>query len=320
MNPDPAGTPTRVLVYGPKGADGYVRALEREADGLELQTASDPAEAERALADADVLLSSNKFPVELLAQAHRLRWIHVQGAGVNVWTAHGLPPGVRLTRTTGTFGPRMAHYVMTYVGVVSQRVRELLEAQADRTWVDSDPTPLPGRTLGVAGLGSIGRAIAALARAYGMRVVGFSSSAPAPEVVDAWFGPDRFHAFLAECDFVASALPLTPATTGLFDATAFAALPRHAWLVNVGRGPTVVERDLLAALERGAIGGAVLDVFETEPLPADHAFWGRPDVIVTPHSSGGTIEREVVDVFLRNLAAWRAGAPMEDEVDLTRAY
>lgn len=312
--------PTRILVYAPKGADVYVRALDHEAHDVEVRTASDAAGAARALADADVLLSSNKFPVALLDAAPRLRWIHVQGAGVNVWTAHGLPPGVRLTRTTGTFGPRMAHYVMTYVGVVAQRVRELLEAQVRRAWIDPDLMPLPGRTLGVAGLGSIGREIAALARAYGMRVIGYSRSAPAPGVVDAWFGPDRFHAFLAECDFVASALPLTPATEGLFDAAAFEAMPAHAWLVNVGRGPTVVEHDLRAALERGAIGGAVLDVFETEPLPTDHPFWGRPDVIVTPHSSGGTIEQEVVDVFLRNLAAWRTGAPMENEVDLTRAY
>ena len=312
--------PTRVLVYSPKGAEAYAEALSNGDAGIQVTTATNRDEAARLVPDAEVLLSSNAFPVDLLERAERLRWIHVQGAGVNVWTSHGVPTGVRLSRTTGTFGPRMAQYALTYVGVVAQGVRGLFEAQAERRWSDPDIVDLTGRRLGVAGIGAIGASVARLARAFGMRVSGLSRNEPSGIDLDAWYPTSRLHDFLADLDFLVIVLPLTPQTRGMFDRAAFDAMPAHAWLVNVGRGPLIVEDDLLAALEHRAIGGAVLDVFDTEPLPPDHPFWDRDDVIVTPHCSGGTIVSEVVDVFLRNLEHWRSGAPLENEVDFERAY
>lgn len=312
--------PTEVLVYSPKGVDAYVASLRGSDAGLRVTTATNREEAVAMLPTADVLLSANTFPVDLLEDAERLRWIHVQGAGVNVWTSHGVPPGVRLSRTTGTFGPRMAQYALTYVGVVAQQARGLFEAQSQRRWSDPDIVDLGERRLGVAGVGAIGGAVARLARAFGMRVSGLSRSEPSGIELDAWYPTSRLHDFLADLDFLVIVLPLTPDTRGMFDGAAFDAMPTHAWLVNVGRGPLIVEADLLAALERRAIGGAVLDVFDTEPLPSGHPFWARDDVIVTPHCSGGTIVSEVVDVFLRNLERWRSGAPLENEVDLERAY
>ena len=316
----PRAEPTKVLVFSPKGADAYAAALAGSAAGISIVTATTRDEAVRHLPTAEVLLSSNAFPVETLDRAERLRWIHVQGAGVNAWTGHGIPAGVRLSRTTGTFGPRMAQYALTYVGVVAQRVRQLFVAQSDHRWSDPDVVDLRGRLLGVAGIGAIGGSVASLARAYGMRVAGLSRTEPTTLELDAWYPDTRLHDFLADLDFLVIVLPLTPHTQGMFDRSAFDALPDHAWLVNMGRGPLIVEADLLDALERRALGGAVLDVFDTEPLPPDHPYWGRDDVIVTPHCSGGTITSEVVEVFLRNLALWRAGAPLENEVDLERAY
>ncbi len=316
----PRHEPTEVLVFSPKGAGAYADALSGSDAGIRIVTATTREEAARHIATAEVLLSSNAFPVELLDRAERLRWIHVQGAGVNAWTGHGVPSGVRLSRTTGSFGPRMAQYALTYVGVVAQRVRETFEAQAERRWSDPDIVDLRGRRLGVAGIGAIGGSVARLARAFGMHVVGLSRTEPKALDLDAWYPDTRLHDFLSALDYLVIVLPLTPDTRGMFDRAAFDALPDHAWLVNVGRGPLIVERDLLDALERRALGGAVLDVFDTEPLPSEHPFWGRDDVIVTPHCSGGTITSEVVAVFLKNLSLWRAGAPLENEVDFERAY
>jgi phosphoglycerate dehydrogenase-like enzyme len=312
--------PTEVLVFSPKGADAYVEALSSSDANIRVVVATTRDEALRHLPTAEVLLSSNAFPVDGLDRAQRLRWIHVQGAGVNAWTEHGIPAGVRLSRTTGTFGPRMAQYALTYVGVVAQRVRQLFAAQSERRWSDPDVVDLQGRRLGVAGIGAIGGSVARLARAFGMHVVGLSRTEPAALELDGWYPVTRLHDFLAELDFLIIVLPLTPHTRGMFDRAALEALPDHAWLVNMGRGPLVVEGDLLEALERRALGGAVLDVFDTEPLPAEHPFWGRDDVVVTPHCSGGTITSEVVEIFVRNLSLWRTGAPLENEVDLERAY
>jgi phosphoglycerate dehydrogenase-like enzyme len=214
----------------------------------------------------------------------------------------------------------MAQYVLTYIGAVAQSVPELLKAQEQQRWSDPPIIDLSRCRLGVAGLGSIGSSIAKLAQAFGMSVSGLSRSRPEGLELDAWYPTSDLHDFLRSLDFLAIVLPLTPDTRGMFDARALASLPAHAWLVNVGRGPLIVEADLLTALNQRSLGGAVLDVFEQEPLPAGHPLWDHPNVIVTPHCSGGTITSEVVDVFIRNLQRWRAGAALENEVDLTRAY
>lgn len=311
----------RVLLFHPSRAETYAaRLASRDAFDGAVIAASTPDEVECHIGDADILLASNAFPVEWLDRAGALRWIHVQGAGVNVWTTHGIPDGVRLSRTTGSFGPRMAQYALTYILVVAQSVREIVRSQEQRRWSDPTILPLQGLRLGVAGVGAIGQHVARVARAFDMRVSGLSRTQRPGVPLDAWYPPDRIEEFAAELDFLVIVLPLTPATRGLIGREVLEALPRHAWLVNMGRGPVVVETELQRALELRQIGGAVLDVFEREPLPSDHPFWRMDNVVVTPHCAGGTIFDEVLEVFLENLTRLRRDEPLINEVDLERRY
>ena len=168
---------------------------------------------------------------------------------------------------------------------------------------------LGGKTLVIVGLGRIGLRLAALASAFGLRVIGMRRS-PAPEPhVEAVVRPDQLHEVLAQADIVALTCPLTPETERLIDAAALAAMKPSAVLINVARGRVVDEAALLAALAEGRLAGAGLDCFHDEPLPAASPFWSMPQVIVTPHSAGETraYESNVVDVLIDNLGRLARG-------------
>jgi glyoxylate/hydroxypyruvate reductase A len=172
------------------------------------------------------------------------------------------------------------------------------------------------------GLGALGGAVAARLAAQGYPVTGWHSTAgrAAPAGVRAIAGPDALAAALPAAQVVVNLLPLTPATRGVLDARLFAALPRGAGIVNLGRGAHLVEADLLAALDAGRLAHAVLDVFETEPLPAAHPFWTHPRVTVLPHAAALTDPRSAADVVADNLRRLAAGEPLRHLVDRTRGY
>jgi phosphoglycerate dehydrogenase-like enzyme len=192
-------------------------------------------------------------------------------------------------------------------------------------------------TVGIVGLGSIGRAVGALATAFGCRVLASRrrsdagadeamqdrESAPLGELLlDRVLGPEGLPELLSESDFVVLAAPLTPETEGMIDADALAAMKPGAWLINVARGRLVDERALLRALQEGHIGGAVLDTFAEEPLPASSPFYDLPNVIVTPHtswSSGRVLDRSV-SLFADNLSRFAAGQPLLNVVDPAAGY
>ena len=311
-----------VLVFHPSDPEAYLEALGESArtEGLTLRAARSETEVERAIGDAEVLFSANNFPVEQLRAADRLRWIQVQGAGVNRWLDAGLPPGVRLSRTTGSFGPRMAEYALAYMLAVALRIPEALANQADRHWQELPFTHLRGSTVAVAGVGDIGLQVARACAGLGARVVGLARTPRRDPALTACYGPDELILLVREADFVVVTLPLTRATRGLFGRPVFEAMKSTAWIINMARGPILHETDLIAALSLGVIGGAVLDVFEEEPLPPDHPLWAMPNVIVTPHHSGITWMSEAVAAFCENLPRYREGAPLVHEVDLGRGY
>src|SRR5690606_19668854 len=205
-----------------------------------------------------------------LTRAAKLRWFHKFAAGVDDIIAAGtLPDRAVLTRTDGrVFGRRMAEYVIAYMLAHTQNIPRVLQQQAQRRWRPFLTRTLAGKTVGIAGLGDIGQEIVRRAAALDMRVVGWRRTpSPAPGVERVYAGSGELHAFLGECDFLVIVLPLTPSTRGLFDDAALAAMPEGAYLINVGRGPVVQEQALLRALQSGRLAGAVLDVFDVEPLP-----------------------------------------------------
>jgi glyoxylate/hydroxypyruvate reductase A len=286
----------------------------------QVRWAADPAQARPLLADAEILLSW-RLPPELYAEAPRLRWLQGLGAGVeDLVAAPALRPEVVVTRIVDQFGVSMAEYVFAELLARVRRLDETRARQAERRWQPFTAGTLAGRTLGVAGLGSIGAEIVRKGRAFDMRVHGLSRTATSAALVDRHFGPDDWTGFVRDLDVLVLTLPLTPATRGVVGPAVLRAMRPESVLVNVGRGALVPEAALVAALRAGRPGGAILDVFETEPLPAESPLWDMPAVTVTPHVSGPSRADDVVRFFLDNLDRFRRGAPLVGLVERGRGY
>ncbi len=314
--------PVRVLVYHPDAADAkaYAALVRAPRRRVSVTVCATREEAAATVGDAEVIYAW-KFPPELFPRATRLRWLQVMGAGVDWALGPALPARIPVTRVPGIFGPWMREYVLGWCLWVTQRAETYRAAQRQRRWREEVlPDRLGGKTMTVVGLGDIGRTIAAAARALGMRVVGVSRSGRRVREADRVERVTRLSRALALADFVVLVLPLTGATRGLIGARALAAMKPTAWLLNLGRGALVDEPALLAALRERRIAGAILDVFPTEPLPAEHPFWGLDNVVVTPHISGPSTPAEMTPVFNQNLARWLAGRPLRHVVDRARQY
>jgi glyoxylate/hydroxypyruvate reductase A len=310
-----------VLVYRPDGEAGRYAALVRAPGGqVTVHVAGTAAEAESVVADVEVIWAW-RFPDELYARGERLAWVQTMGAGVDSVLVPQLPAGVVVTRAPGIFGPWMAEYVLGWCLWVTQRMEIYRQAQRERRWrSDVLPERLGGRTLVVVGLGDIGRTIARAAADVGMRVIGVSRRGRlAPGVVRVHRPADLRRA-LAQGDFVALVLPLTPATRGLIGERALTAMKPTAWLINLGRGPLVDEGALVRALRERRLAGAVLDVFATEPLPAQHTLWTLDNVAVTPHIAGPDVPEDLARVFNDNLRRYLAGGRLRHVVDRRRGY
>ena len=314
-------TDRSILVYHPEPGDaqGYARRIKQPRPVFTVTACSTLAEAELHVADAEVLYAWN-FPRELLPRAKRLRWVQNMGAGVERFLIPELPKGVALTRIAGIFGPWMAEYVLGWCLWHTQRTELFRAQQRERRWRQVDPLRLHGAELCIVGLGDIGRTIARAARGVGMRVSGVSQSGRKASEVDRVYRSRDLVKALASADFVVLTGPLTPATRGLIGARELASMKPSAWLVNIGRGPLVDGEALLEALSEKRIGGAILDVFDEEPLPADHPLWKLENVVITPHISGPSTPDEIGPIFDDNLRRYLARRPLRFEVDRKRGY
>jgi phosphoglycerate dehydrogenase-like enzyme len=314
-----------LLVFSPDTAEAqhYLELLHRDRPALRVTAPATLAEALGAGAEAEILLGW-RFPTGLVGAMPKLRWVHKISAGVEDLALGGvLPAGIRLTRSDGAaIAPRMVEYVLGAIYMKTQGFERAFRQQARRHWELFTPDLAAGRkTVGVAGLGDIGSAIAKTLSANGMRVVGWRRAAVAAEGVDrVYAGPEELLDFVAECDFVVAVLPTTRETAGVFSAEVFAAMRPEAIFINIGRGASVDEKALIAALRRRTIAGAVLDVFAAEPLPPESPLWGMEQVTITPHVSGPLIAEDVLPLFLQNLRRYAAGEPLLREVDLERGY
>ena len=310
-----------VLVYHPDEAGAYARLIRvpRSAD-VAIHVCATEDEATAHIAEADVVYGWG-LPPALFGKARRLRWVQVMGAGVDWALAADLRRRVLVTRAPGVFGPWMSEYVLGWCSWITQRMETYRAAQRERRWLDGVlPARLRGRTLTLVGIGDIGGEIARVARAVGMHVIGVSRSGRRVPHVNRVHRGAHLHRALSAADFVVVVTPLTDQTRGLIDAAALAVMRPSAWLLNIGRGPVVDESALVEALVSRRIAGAVLDVFATEPLPADHPLWGLDNAVVTPHIAGPSTAEEIAPVFNDNLARWLAGRPLLHVVDRRRGY
>jgi glyoxylate/hydroxypyruvate reductase A len=311
--------PHPVLLYHPEEARAYAGLVKAPRGAIELHTCATPKEAVRVIGEAEILYAW-KFPRDLLARATHLRWIQVMGAGVDHFLDAELPRSVIVTRASGVFGPWMAEYTLAWCGWITLRLERLREHQRQRRWTQFPPDRLRGKVLAIVGLGEIGREIARVAQVFGMRVIGVSRSGKRSQGVDAVYRPSAIGRALAQCDFAVVTLPLTAETRGLVGDRELRAMKPEAWIVNLGRGPVIQERALLRALGEKWIAGAILDVFDVEPLPPDHPFWEREEVVVTPHMAGPSIPEEIAPIFNDNLARYLSGKKLRYVVDRSRGY
>jgi phosphoglycerate dehydrogenase-like enzyme len=294
-------------------APALARCVLREQGG----PSSDPAQVELAFFSGDLFPERTRDFVVALAKSERLRWLHTFSAGVDhPWFRSLRERGVRITTSSGASAVPIAHTVMLYLLALSRDLPRWLEAQGRRAWEPHEVTDLQGRVLGVVGLGPIGVEVARLGAAFGMRTIGLRRTPKGDEPCETW-PLTRLHELLGSADAVVLALPLTPETRRIVDASAIAAMKPGAWFVNVGRGELVDEAALTAALASGALGGAGLDVFEREPLPPESPLWAQPRVLVTPHASGHSPGNAIraEEIFLDNLARWTRGDALRNEVD-----
>ena len=349
----PHGVPAAIALSPILSARYRSRDLERiraAAPGSRLVMISFEGLADGPVDDVEVLLcgflGADAFD-RVLARTPRLAWVHSATAGVErVLTPGSRQRNLLITNARGVFSRPIAEYVLMMILAVSRRLPQLLELQRERTWQPLEGAELSDVTVGIVGLGSIGRAVATLATAFGCRVIATrrrseAGAAAAPHgeppqdearpgagstgeglVLDQVLGPDGLPALLAESDFVVLAAPLTPTTEGLIDGPALEAMKPGAWLINVARGRLVDERALLRALREGHIGGAILDTFRDEPLPPSSPFYDMDNVIVTPHtswSSGRVLDRSV-ELFCANLRRYAAGQALVNVVDPAAGY
>ena len=262
-----------------------------------------------------------KPPMGWLAMLPNLQAVTSIGAGVDhVLADPAYPAHVPLLKTMGpAMTQRMREYVALHVLRMHRDQPTLERAAAERRWAQAVVPPASGRRVGVMGLGTLGRAAAETLMGLGFPVSGWSCSGARIENMESFAG-DELHAFAASCDILVNLLPLTPQTQGILCARLFDVLPRGACLLNAARGQHLVEDDLLAALADGRIAHATLDVFRTEPLPADHAFWTHPHVTVTPHVASLIDAETGAPIIAANIRAFERDGRVPDMADATRGY
>jgi phosphoglycerate dehydrogenase-like enzyme len=273
-------------------------------------------------------------PADLAALAPHVRWVQLPSAGADGAARAGLVrpnSGVVVTTASGIHAIPIAEFALSCMLMFVRHWPALVALQRDHTWPGRDEwqhlqgRELFGATLGIVGLGHIGRRVATLARAVGMQTLGIRRSAPGaagdPDV-DVIYPLEGLQEMLMAADFVLIAVPRTPDTHHMFGERQLQAMRRTAYLINVARGDAVDEAALIDALSRGQIGGAALDVTEHEPLDARSPLWSFPNVIISPHVSGSTdrYSARFTNLFLENLARYRSGQPLLNVVDPARGY
>ena len=304
--------------------DRHVAQIQAVADQVELIR----PEASEAVLEAveEAVVVFGEFDRDLFQRARCLRWVQSAAAGVDGMLFPELVDSeVILVSAKGTVGSHLADHAMALLlGLTRGIAWAIRKPDWKQRWpIRNASWELGGRKMGIVGLGGTGRDLALRARGFGMRVLAVDpEEVEVPDCVESCWSMGRFYDLLAEVDVVAICAPLTRETVGLFDREAFQRMQEHALLINVTRGKIVREDALIEALEQGLIGGAGLDVTPQEPLPQDHPLWHMENVIITPHTAGGSPNRQdrIVNFFAENLGRWLAGDSLQGVIDKNKGY
>lgn len=290
------------------------RALIEEARLDHLEFATQPA------ADVDIVLGEPSLIKAALESLSALSWAQSIWAGVEPL----LDPAARrdyiLTNARGVFGKLMSEYIVGYLLAHERKMFQRIEAQKNKHWNDSDTGTLRGKMIGLLGVGSIGAEVARTAKFFGMTVRGYTISSEASTHVDMYYHGNDLLKFSTGLDYLVNILPNTNETRKIINADLLNSLPPHALLINVGRGSAVDESALTEALNHNRIAGAVLDVFEQEPLPKDHPFWTIPNLRMTFHTAAPSLAEDITKLFIENYRLFNEGKSLKYQVDFKRGY
>jgi phosphoglycerate dehydrogenase-like enzyme len=281
--------------------------------------AGPPADA----ASFDLAFGDPRLLRQMMPALTGVSWVQSTWAGVEPLLDPALRRDYILTNARGVFGAQMSEYVFAYLLAHERKIFEKQASQAAGRWDPAPPTRLRGKQLGLLGVGTIGAALARTAKHFGMRVKGYTHTSEDSADVDRYFHGSLTAvgaAFASELDYLVSVLPDTAATRHVIDAALLRALPPRAVFVNPGRGGVVDEAALADALREGRLAGAVLDVFETEPLPADHLFWRLPNVRITSHTAALSAPPDIAPLFIDNYRRLLRGEALQYRVDFERGY
>ncbi len=327
----------RLVINAQRLQPEHLASIRRVAPDLEIVETNSSEQLLVELPQADILLGWNRdLSPEMWNRLPKLRWVHVFSAGVEgLMSPEFKKSGVILSNSRGAHGIPIAEHVMAMLLSWERNLGGYARSQAAHHWERLPSREIYGQTLGILGLGGIGRQVAVRAKGFGLCVVGLRRSAGSAgaedgggagagdaNYVDAVFGPEQLHQFLAGLDYLVISAPLTSATRGMIGAAELAAMKKDAILINIARGPIVDETALVAALQGGRLRAALLDVFAKEPLPADSPLWDMPNVLISPHSSANshrTVDRGM-EIFLENLRHLREGKPLTAVVDPDLGY
>ena len=294
---------------------------------LEVVVAEDRAQAERAIATAESAFGT--IPPVLLRQARRLRWLQAPQAAprAGYYYPELIAHPVAITNFREIYNDHIGAHVMAFVLAFARGLQRYIPQQLRREWKkpaqNEGVVHLPEATALVVGVGGIGSEIARLAAAFGMRVIGVDARrAEAPPGVAELHRPDALDSLLPRADFVILTVPHTPETEGFMHRARFQLMKRTAFFINIGRGMTTRLDDLAAAIQAGDIAGAGLDVFQREPLPADHPLWTMPGVLITPHTAGfgPYLDDRRYEILLENSRRFLGGQPLRNVVDKPRWF
>jgi phosphoglycerate dehydrogenase-like enzyme len=314
---------TLLVVSDP--ATSYLSLLERLPKTVTVVVGNTPEFFRANAPHADVILSdiSGGSLEAAFSLATKVRWVHALSAGVDKILFPALIDSpVPLTNSRGVFKDALAEFAIGAILFFAKDLRRLVRQQEAQQWEQFDVQLIHGQVLGIIGYGEIGRATAKLAHALGMRVVATRRrTSDRDPILDQLYTPQQLHEMLGACDYVLVCAPLTPETRGLIGAAEFTAMKPSAVIINVGRGPVIVEADLIAAL-KSRIRGAVLDVYDQEPLPPDHPFYTLPNVLLSPHSADHAVGWTTWSMlkFLENFERFYNGQELLNIVDKHAGY
>ena len=290
------------------------RALIEEARLSNLEFAIQPA------SDVDIILGEPSRIKAALASLPALSWVQSIWAGIEPLVGPAARRNYILTNARGVFGGLMSEYVIGYLLAHERKILKRLEDQKNKIWDESDTGTLVGKTIGLLGVGSIGAEVARTAKFFGMTVRGYTRGSETSKHVDMYYHGAELPTFAKGLDYLINILPNTLDTRRIVNTDLLNTLPSHALFINVGRGATVDESALVEALNQNKIAGAVLDVFEQEPLPKDHPFWKTPNLLMTFHTAAPSLSEDIMKIFIENYKLFIEDKPLKYQVDFERGY